>query len=259
MKKFLSKAIAPYAMAIGLGLASASAGAVVLPDFTVDEGSVPGNAAGTIVADKGNGAYSERITFDGAGNFVAAAYADFGQYLSNDGTSLVASQLNTNYGLYALFDASGTVAGGPAVFTFTGGAASFTLWIDPGQNTTKTLGATGSDPVTLAGNADDYQIASASSLVSGTGVLVAGVGGFFDFVFDDFTLTLDGQNYFIAPNPFYLRVNVDGDFDSFAVAGTQTVNGDLSFVFQVPEPGMLGMLGLGLLGVALMSRKKMVR
>lgn len=264
MEKFLSKALVTTALAVGLGLVSLSARAV-FEDFTVDEGSVPGNAAGTILADKLNGGYSERISFDGLGGFDATVFADFGQFFINEGTLLVASQLNTSYGLYALFDSTGTIAGGPDLFTFTGTSGAFTLWVDPLQDTDKTLGATGSDPVTLGDDSDDYLIAFANNLTAATGILVAGVGGFFDLVFDDFTLTSGDQSgafggdqngtlYFTDPSPFYLRVNVDGDFDDFTVAGNQTVTGDVSAVFAVPEPGTLALVGISLLGLGGLRR-----
>jgi hypothetical protein len=252
----LSKTLAASAFAVALGFASVPAGAVAFNDFTVDEASVEG-LGGLVNADKINGAYAERISFDGLGNFITNAFGDFGQFLTNDGTTLVPGvQLNNSYGMYALFASTGTVAGGPAIFTFDGAAASFSLWIDPDQDTTKTLGATGADPITLGNTADDFQIAFATDLSSGTGTLIAGTGGFFDLIFEDFTLTSpDGTDYFVSPSPFYFRVNVDGDFDSFVVSGNQTVTGDVSAVF-IPEPGTLALVGLALLGLGFGMRRK---
>lgn len=243
------------AFAMGFGVASVPAGAVVLADFTVDESSVEG-LGGTFEADKINGAYSETVTF-GAGTFDTVAYGDFGQYLSTDGTVLVAPiQLNNSYGMYALFDGTGTFSGvGTTTFTFTD--ADFDLYIDPNLDTTKTLPGTAPGAVTLANAGDDYLIGSATTISSGTGILVAGVGGFFDLVFEDFTLTNpDGTSYFVSPDPFYIRVNVDGDFDSFLLTGTQTINGDFSAVFQVPEPGSIALLGMGLLGMGMALRRR---
>ncbi len=85
-----------------------------------------------------------------------------------------------------------------------------------------------------------------------------GIGGFFDLVFDDFTLTDDGKGYFVSPTPFSLRVNVDGDFDNFLVVGTQNIDGDVSAQFLVPEPGSLILAGLALLGLGVSSNRRKV-
>ena len=148
-------------------------------DFTVDEGTVPGANAGTFVADKLNGGYAEVITFIN-GTFVTNAYAEFGQYFANEGSDFVTSQLGgvdaNGYGLYALFSSDGAVVGN----SFFGQNSQFVLYIDPENDTTFELGATGADPVAVGNDGDDYMIMEAYSLSSGFGILVPGIGGFFD-------------------------------------------------------------------------------
>jgi len=241
--------------ALVLGFAFTGAANAAFEDFTVDETSNGLGGSGTVNADKINGGYAEVISFDGLGNFGTQAVADFGQFFSNEGSLLESSDLNTTYALYALFDAAGTVGvAGPGITSFDATSGSFTLFLDPNQDTTKTLGADASIATLLGANGDDIEIASSSTLLNAGGLLTS-FGGFFDLVFDNFTLTAAGSNYFASPDPFYIRTNVDGDFDTFTVAGNQSISGDVSAVFLVPEPSALALLGLGLLGVAA-TRKK---
>lgn len=222
--------------------------------FTVDETPYGG---GLVNAQRINGGYTEVITFDGAGGFTTAAAATFSQFFNIGNPNVIPAQIGTGYSLYAIFTASGSVVplgGGLTSFVGTGG--SFTLYLDANQDTDLNLGATGSDAVTRNDISDDLELASASTLSNGTGVLVPNIGGFFDLTFNDFALTGDGQNYFIAPNPFSIYVNVDGDFDNFAIAGTQRIDGDVSAQFLVPEPGSLALAGLALLGLGVTSRRR---
>jgi len=187
----------------------------------------------------------------------------------NDGANALITQLGSfgsnGYNMYAVFSSSGALTG----TGFNGLAGSFSLYIDVNQDTTLALPGTGTGSVAIGNAIDDYQIAFATNLISGLGVV--GTPGAFDLIFNDFTLTTGDNNagtagtqngdlYFTEPRPFHLLVQTNGDFDKFpTVPGPGTysnITGDISAVFKVPEPGSLAMLGLGLLGLGMSRRRK---
>lgn len=232
-------------------------------DFQVDEGSVAGAAANVFTADKLNGGFTEFVTFTGVNSFEAHAYANMGQFFANEGGTLIGSQLNnfgaSGYGMYALFEATGTFTG----LNFTGGTGEFRLYIDVDQDTTfgTAVGIDGVTRVTSAGTADDYEIAFTTSLVAGVGTLSSAPGAY-NFDFKDFTLTAAGENYFISPRPFHFFVQVNGDNDQATGTGLPgdplRVTGDVSAVFKVAEPGSLALAGLALLGLGAARRRSRV-
>lgn len=244
------------ALAIGLGLSSmASSAAVPLLDFTVDETSNGlGGTHSAVVLDKINGGYSEQVVFSG-GNFDTQGFGSFTQFFKNDGQTPVPvsdTDITQTYGMYSLFATFDGVVGSPApgITSFTGGTGWVELWLDPDQNTTLDFtGVTG-------GGTDDIMVAFSDSLLQQAGLLT-GVGGFFDLIFGDVVITNpEGQAYFTDLPLINLKATVDGDFDSFTPAGTQTVVGDASIVFQVPEPSVLALMGIGLMGAGLGRRKQ---
>ena len=253
---------------LALAAVAGSAQAVgVFQEFTVSEGSVPGSFPNAFIADKGNGGYNEVLTVNPDLTFSTKAYANFGQYFKNDGGSLAGpNQLNNfgsaGYGLYALFDSAGFLTTG-----FVGVTGSFQLYIDPDQNTTLALGPNGTTPIIVGSNADDYLVGSASIPVYLKGI--PGTPGAFDFLWKDFTLTTtdqsaapgvqSGATYYTLPDPFYNLVRVNGDFDAFPTipgpGNYSNITGDVSFVFPIPEPTALALVGLGLLGLGAGRRR----
>lgn len=257
----MSKFFASLAIAAAAAITAMPASAEQFLDFQVNEASVPGSTLGSVItADKLNGGFTEYVTLTGPGTFSAQAYANFGQFFKNEGTQLVGSLLNANivfapqgYAMYALFNASGTVSG----LNFTGTAAEFHLYIDPDQDTTFGT-SNGVTPIATGNSGDDYEIAFSTTLGSGTGTLQSAPGAY-NFDFTNFTLTADGKLFFISPNPFHMNVRVNGDNDQAVPLGAPfplLVTGDVSAVFNVPEPGSLALVGLALTGLGVAARRR---
>jgi hypothetical protein len=84
----------------------------------------------------------------------------------------------------------------------------------------------------------------------------------------NFTLTAQGSAYFTSPQPFYNVSFQSGQLNNFSPTGTQRINGSLDVIFQggggggggsgnpIPAPGTVALLGLGILGLAVMQRKR---
>lgn len=261
----MKKTLLSLGIAALLGFAGVAQAANVFLEFTVDEGAVTGAAPNVFTADKLNGGYTEFLAPTSATTFAASAVGNIGQYFKNEGTTLVSTQLNgfgtSGYGIYAIFTATGNIVG-PNQFQGTGGG--FSLYLDRDNDTTFNGFNAFLNPFVAAvadgsTDADDELLASTFSVVSGFGNL-NGPPGAFDLVFKDFALTAFGKTYFVAPDPFHFFVNINGDYDQFetldAATGLSRVTGDVSAVFKVSEPDSLALIGLGLVGLGALQRRR---
>lgn len=266
MRTFNKTLLATALTAIIGTTAATNAMAVAFPDFTVQEGVVAGSVNNSFTADKITGNYVEVITFDVAnGTYDVSLKWNAGQFVANDGTDPQSTQLGgfgaAGYGMYALYQSSGTFATVAGVTTFTNSPiGTLQLFIDPNKNTTFTAPVTG-DLLWTTGNTGDDQEVAFGTPGAGEGTLdptlsTCGSKGINCGSFGtsaSFELTAFGSTYFTAPVPFYNISFQSGQLNNFDVSGTQTINGSLDVTFEAPEPASLALFGLGLLGLGFTS------
>lgn len=237
-------------------------------DFTVNEGSVPGASPNSFVADRIDGTWLQQINFGSPANEVTAnGFLDFSTFINNLAPAPI-QQLTTApanpflpanfYGLYGIYSWAGTLVG----TTVTNPVGQITLYIDPLANTGKSPTST---TVNRTNETDDYALGTAPLLLSAS----VDPANFWDLVYDGFTLTtgdLDpvaagdqsGETFFTSPDPFHIRIALSSEINApvTPAPNTSVVIGGAGSAQFVPEPGMLALLGISLVGFGIARRRR---
>lgn len=264
MKFSMRKAI--IAAAVGATLSAGSAFAA--PVFTVDTAGLglTGAAAKTFDADFISGFSSELLHLDNtAGTASGSGWVQFTSFKNGAAAVLPGtSRLGVDYQLYLTFSLSDVlvsgVAGAPgAVYALN--SLTFDVWADTGVDTSFTEAKVDGTEATVSVGTADIKLGS-GSLITGTAGFNA-LGGVFQNAIASFALTAAGSSFFIAPVPFYsvafdefnnttqgLAFSADGK-----LAAITNASGGVDFN-KVPEPATASLIGMGLLGLGAMSRKR---
>ncbi|WP_372720850.1 flocculation-associated PEP-CTERM protein PepA [Immundisolibacter sp.] len=254
-------------------------------EFTFNPDGFETSIASTFTASAIDFSYTADVDQTNTGafsaSFVETGVAFFSAFQHPLGTPVLGTALNLGFGLgykmYGVFTATGSVVPGPGFVGIDGTFDTFnlTIYIDRDENTTSVAAAPG-DPnqTTAVGGTTTDDIAILSGVLTIGGFHVSGglLGGDFDVLFrvTSYDPTVWGGAAFAGD------LNNDGDFDDegewftsgdlngvntgisglvggpFATKNDIIINGSGNIAFNnvpVPVPGVLGLLGAGLLGL----------
>lgn len=271
---------------------TAGAHAAVAQDFKINPNSNGLSTQGTIfTADQVSGVSSARVTYLGNNRYQSIGYIQYqGFALNGETVSVDDTKLNsrTGYGLYATFDQTFTCSAmlSPGV-SCSIDTIELSLYGDPGSDN-KYNQATLASNATVSTTGSQVLLGTVDSVVDGEAGL-SSLGGAYQNINTNFNVTPEGQLYFIEPNPFFNfafsafnnssqgllcsnGVAPDGaPPTSLPAAGNPALNPCIGATVvainqesgttdfnggDVPEPGALALMGVGLLGMTAYRRKR---
>ena len=250
--------------AVALAAMAACAGAYAANTFTFDPAAA-GLAGTSFTADNVLISDYSTVTFDGSGGFTETGFLPITNFQLG-GTLVTADGLNSTYGLYVSYTASGTTTAGdptttPTIATFTD--LTYTLYGYNGPAATFGFAADNTPTETASG---EVTLAT-GDLISGYGFTLPAPGTTGGFsaganMAVTFNTVLDG--FFVSPSPFYDQASaIFGHTPNQVVAfdgGFRVEQGGGPLNFNVapaiPEPETYMLMLAGLAAVGFIGRRR---
>lgn len=261
-------------IAVGSALVLSSAGAfAAAAPFVVNPNSngLSDGSGTTFTADVMNGISSAQIVnVAGTTNYIGTGYIQYngfslnGQTVSTDDTVL-GSQKH-GYGLYATFTQTFSCNALLGVGTSCAVTSiKLSLFADAGNNNTYNMAST-SNAASVTTNGTQTLLGTVDQVIAGVAG-VDGLGGAFQNINSNFTLTSAGSAFFINPTPFYSFAFSAFGNTSQGLTCTPDCSGNITVLAinsesgitdfnAVPEPMPLALMGLGMLGMVAFRRKQ---